>query len=236
MCRFIAYLGKKPVIFNQILDKPENSLINQSRQARESKHVLNADGFGIGWYDHAIDDEPGLFKSVQPAWNDQNLCHMTSKIRATCFAAHVRASTIGNVNILNCHPFAHQQFLFVHNGRISGFKQIKRQVLDSLNDETFDLINGQTDSEHFFALLMDSLFQNNKTFTVDNLAEAMHLAIHKINSMQQRLNNQALSILNTVLTDGKQMIATRYISDRNKDPLSLHYTLGDHVDMKDGRA
>lgn len=37
MCRFVAYLGKKPIILNEILDAPENSLINQSRQAGSLK-------------------------------------------------------------------------------------------------------------------------------------------------------------------------------------------------------
>ena len=234
MCRFIAYLGKTPVILNEILDAPENSLINQSRQAREGKLGLNADGFGIGWYDHAIDSEPGIFKSIQPAWNDHNLRHVAAKVRSTCFLGHVRASTIGDVNTFNCHPFSYKQFLFVHNGTIRGIEKIKRRLLGSLTDKSFNFIKGQTDSELFFAMLMDILYQNTQSFKLDSLYDAMLLSIKKINAMQRNLDAKYFSRLNTVLTDGKQLIATRYVSDEKEEALSLYYTIGDYVDTNNG--
>ncbi len=230
MCRFVAYLGKKPIILNQILDKPENSLVNQSRRAKEGKLGLNADGFGIGWYDHLIDQEPALFKSIQPAWNDPNLKYISSKIRSNCFVGHVRASTVGDVNTFNCHPFTHQNFLFVHNGTIQSFDSIKRRLLGSLNDKLFELIKGQTDSEHFFALLMDLLYQNTKSFKLKTMKDVMLLAIKKVTDMQKKLLNHSFSRINSVLTNGEQMIATRYISDSKENSLSLYYTLGDYID------
>ena len=66
MCRFVAYLGKRPVLLDSILDAPENSLISQSRHAREGLYGLNADGFGIAWYQHSVDNLPAVFKSILP--------------------------------------------------------------------------------------------------------------------------------------------------------------------------
>ena len=123
MCRFAAYLGKKPITLARIIDKPSHSLINQSRKARIGTFGLNADGFGIAWYNQNIDPIPAIFKSIQPAWNDQNLRHITSKVESTCFIGHVRASTIGNVNTVNCHPFSFENFAFVHNGTINNSTQ-----------------------------------------------------------------------------------------------------------------
>jgi len=78
MCRFVAYIGK-PLVIDDILFKPENSLINQSYHAKEASEPLNGDGFGIGWYTHQIDLEPGLFTSIQPAWNNRNLKYLAKK-------------------------------------------------------------------------------------------------------------------------------------------------------------
>lgn len=224
MCRFVAYLSQQPIILSSLVDKPVNSLVNQSRQAREAKLGLNADGVGIAWYNHAIDTLPGVYKSIQPAWNDQNLQHITSKIQSTCFLGHVRASTVGDVNLYNCHPFTHKQFSFVHNGTIREFGQIKRALLHALSDGSFSLIKGQTDSEHFFALLMDTLYKKNifsqQQPTLTQMKQAVCSTIKYINKLIHKI---AFSRLNTVLTDGKQLLATRYVSTMDQESLSLYY-------------
>ena len=70
MCRWIAYSG--PQIYPEtLLLTPENSLINQSLSARYSITPTNADGCGLGCYGER--PEPGVFRDVLPAWNDQNL-------------------------------------------------------------------------------------------------------------------------------------------------------------------
>ena len=237
MCRFIAYLGKKPIIINQILGKTDNSLINQSRQAQESRHKVNADGVGMGWYNHAINEKPALFKSIQPAWNDHNLNYIASKIQSTCFIGHIRASTVGDVSFFNCHPFAFKQFLFAHNGTIINFGSIKRHILGLLSDELFSSIKGQTDSECFFALLMNTLHQKHHSHvTLDDFATAMQEAINSLHKVQTQHLHPHLSYLNIVLTDGHQLIATRYAADNKKTPLSLYYTVGDYVKEKRGHG
>ena len=127
MCRFIAYIGE-PILLDEILFKPKNSLIRQSIHAREASEPLNGDGFGLGWYMVDGHKSPGIFVSTQPAWNDQNLAHISSKIRSGCFFAHVRAASEGGVSKYNCHPFQYKHLLFMHNGGIGGFKKIKRAL------------------------------------------------------------------------------------------------------------
>ena len=229
MCRFVAYLSHQPIILDSIIEKPVNSLVDQSRQAREGTLGLNADGVGIAWYDHTIDALPGVYKSIQPAWNDQNLHHLASKIQSTCFLGHVRASTVGDVNLYNCHPFTHEQFSFVHNGTIRCFDQIKRSLLRALSDGSFALINGQTDSECFFALLIDTLYKkdifSHCNPTLEQMEKAVISAIQYTNKL---IHDTAFSRLNTALTDGKRLIATRYVSDEAEDSLSLHYCIHKH--------
>ena len=77
MCRIAAYFGLKEVFLEELLAKPKHSLIRQSHNAKEGTHGINADGFGLSWYNFDISSTPGIFKSTQPAWNDLNLIHLS---------------------------------------------------------------------------------------------------------------------------------------------------------------
>ena len=94
MCRFIAYLGR-PIIVDELLLKPPNSLVHQSFGAEEMSQTLNGDGFGLGWYVHSISQIPGLFRSISPAWNNHNLLYNAPLIQTDCMFAHVRAASEG---------------------------------------------------------------------------------------------------------------------------------------------
>lgn len=219
MCRFAAYIGKKPILMSEIIYKPENSLINQSNNAKESSTNINADGFGISWYDRSIDEKPGIFRSIQPAWNDRNLLHLTNKIKTKSFLAHIRASTVGDVTLNNCHPFAYEQYSLVHNGTVRGFEKIRRRLINELDEEIFSLIKAQTDSEHLFFLIINFLIQDRER----NIETAIRKAFNWVSTSQVNLESENYSKLNIVLTDGISLIATRFATKNNK-PLSLYYT------------
>lgn len=127
MCRIIAYLGL-PILLEDIIVTPKNSIVMQSLHARETNLHVNGDGFGVGWYAPDISAAPALFTSISPAWNDQNLLHLTAKIKSPCFFAHVRSASTGGVNTNNCHPFIYENWMFMHNGEIANFQLVKRHV------------------------------------------------------------------------------------------------------------
>lgn len=222
MCRFIAYIGKTPTTLSSLLEEPKNSLIKQSKSAQESgKTGLNADGFGVSWYQHEVDSTPALYRATGPAWSDTNLLHIAKKTSSTCFLGHIRAATIGEVNFYNCHPFIYKEYSFVHNGTIRNFNVIRRDLLNMLDDDIFNIIRGHTDSEHLFAFIMQQV----KNQPTPNLALAMQDALTKIQLLQKQHNQNCISRINTALTDGHQMVITRYISDTSEKPISLYYTL-----------
>jgi glutamine amidotransferase len=228
MCRLLGYLGKSPIVLSKLLEAPKNSLIKQSKSSSGGAGV-NADGVGVAWYDHSIDEKPGLYKSTQPAWNDFNLKNMIPKIKSHCFLGHLRAATIGDISIRNCHPFIHQQWSFMHNGSIRQFDRIRRTLLTQLSDEHFKIIHGYTDSEHFFALLA-SYFPEGGSCSVEQMAEAYCLAVKDIMIWQAALKDtNIISKLNTVLTDGHSLLATHYVTDPTQDTLSLFYAEGEII-------
>ena len=220
MCRFAAFIGKKKILLKSVLEEPSNSLIHQSKSAKEGKTGINGDGFGIGWYNHDVDNFPAVFKSVLPAWNDENLINISSKITSKCFLGHVRSSTVGSVALTNCHPFKYKQLLFMHNGTINQFNKVKKNIIEKISDELLENIKGQTDSEYIFALFCTILGKSINKLTISKLSSAIKETFSELENIQKN----SFSRLNILVTDGKIMIATRYSTKKKEKPLSLHYS------------
>ena len=151
MCRWLAYTGS-PVVLTEVLYTPVHSLIDQSLHSRLGAETTNGDGFGIGWYDSV--PMPGVFRSIEPAWNDQNLHELAGHIRSPLFFAHIRAAIGSAVQQTNCHPFRHGRWLFMHNGFIDGFAKMKRDLVLAIDPSLFPQIMGTTDTEVLFHLAL----------------------------------------------------------------------------------
>ena len=151
MCRWVAYLGG-PIAPRELLHDPERSLIEQSRRHAPNMEIPNGDGTGLGWYEHRA--EPALFRSITPAWGDENLLELATEIRSRLFLAHVRAGTGTPVQQTNCHPFRYRNWLFVHNGHVGGYQRLRRDLLFAVRPDLFGNIAGSTDSELLFHLAL----------------------------------------------------------------------------------
>ena len=221
MCRLLAYLGS-PIQLDYLLEKPEHSLIVQSYQPREmTAGLLNADGFGIGWYHPEKQTAPYIYKNVLPIWSDINLPQLSRYIESNCILGYVRSATPGlPVDLINCQPFYHEQLLFIHNGYIDNFRQtLYRPIRNSLNDYTYQSVDGTTDSEHIFALILSEL----QTEPNYSLQQALVNALKKLNQLA-KLHDTNFSA-NLVLSNSRQLIACRY-SNRQQSP-SLYYLQDD---------
>ena len=151
MCRWLAYSGT-PILLEELLYKPDHSLIDQSLHSRLGVETTNGDGFGVGWYGEAA--TPAVFRSVEPAWNDRNLKELSGHVRSGLVFAHIRASTGTPVQQTNCHPFRHGNWLWMHNGSIAQFHDVKRDLLLAVDASLYPDLEGSTDSEAFFFLAL----------------------------------------------------------------------------------
>jgi ergothioneine biosynthesis protein EgtC len=206
MCRLLGYLGS-PILLNYLLNKPEHSLIVQSYQPREmTAGLLNADGFGIGWYHAKKDTNPFTYKNTLPIWNDINLPNLSRYIESNCIIANVRSATPGlAVDLNNCHPFDYEQLLFTHNGFIENFRQtLYRPMRERLSDRAYQSIKGSTDSEHIFALLIDEL-----EASVDSNLE---IGLHKtLLSLDLLARSQWVTVsANVIISDGHRLVGCRF--------------------------
>jgi len=230
MCRFVAYLGD-PILAEDLITKPKNSLIHQSYHAEEMSEPLNGDGFGLGWYNNSIRIEPGLYKSITPAWSDLNLKTNAGIIRSNCLMAHIRAATEGAVSIQNSHPFRYNQYLMMHNGGIPEFKVIKRDLINILSSHYYQWIKGSTDSEHIFALYMQTVSdlssgKDGGELSLKFLAECFIKTFAIIEDLKAKRGLSTPSVYNMVITDGNRMIATRYSTDPNHVSRTLYIAQG----------
>src|SRR4051794_41914019 len=118
MCRWLAYSGS-PVLLEDLLYKPANSLIVQSLHSQLGAETTNGDGVGVGWYGDR--PTPGEFRSTEPAWNERNLRDLAGHIRSRRGFSHIPAPTRSPGPPANCHPLRHRSLLWVHKRYPRGF-------------------------------------------------------------------------------------------------------------------
>lgn len=212
MCRWIAYSGS-PILLDTLLYKPKHSLIDQSLHARLGPHTTNGDGFGIGWYHDS--ETPLLFKGVDPIWNDRNLREISRQIRSGLVFAHIRASTGTPVQQTNCHPFRYGRWIWMHNGQIAGFHQVKRELAVAVDPALYPLIEGSSDTETFFFLALTFGLEQDPPAAVERAVGLIEqvCASHQIREPMR---------MSVAVSNGEAIWAFRYASEGV--PPSLFYS------------
>jgi len=212
MCRWLAYSGS-PILLEELLYKPAHSLIDQSRHARMGAETTNGDGFGIGWY--STEPTPALFKGIGPAWSDRNLREISSHVRSQLFFAHIRASTGTAVQETNCHPFRFEQWLWMHNGMISDFHRVKRDLTYAVDPSLYSHIEGSTDSEVMFYLALTFGLQ-------DDAPQAVERMVGLVEEVGRKAGIEHPIQMTVATSDGDRTWAFRYSSQHQSR--SLFYT------------
>ncbi len=202
MCRWAAYFGN-PIRPEMLLYDTKFSLVEQARKDRLAGGQPHADGLGLGWYGGR--DEPGLYRSVRPAWGDRNLRELSRQIESGLFLAHIRAATGTPVEETNCHPFRHGRWLFMHNGFIEDYLRLRRELLFAVDPAVFTGIEGTTDSELMFHLAI--------TFGLDDEPLAALERMAGFVEDTGRRHGVAEPLQMTVaVSDGERLYAVRYAS------------------------
>jgi predicted glutamine amidotransferase len=139
VCRLFGMsAGRRPVRATFWLLEAPDSLANQSRR--------NPDGTGLGTYDE--DGRPLVYKQPLAAYQDELFAREAREVASRTFVAHVRYASTGAVSPQNTHPFEQDGRLFAHNGVIGDLGTLERELGDAMG-----YVQGDTDSERFFALI-----------------------------------------------------------------------------------
>jgi len=209
VCRWLAYSGS-PVLIEELVLKPAHSLIDQSLHSRLGVETTNGDGFGVGWYGET--GVPAVFRSIEPAWNDRNLRELAGHVTSPVVFAHIRAATGTPVQQTNCHPFRHGRWLWMHNGAISGFEHVKRDLVLAVDPELYPFIEGSTDSETLFYLAL--------TFGLEaDPPGAVARAVGFVEATGRAHDVEHPIQMTIATTDGEKLWAFRYSSEHDSRSL-----------------
>ena len=166
-----------------LLDAPDSLEVQSHR---------NADGSGIGFFDAA--GAPVIDKQPEPAFEDEEFIHEAKQAESATFVAHVRYATAGGRAVHNTHPFAAHGRIMAHNG---GFGELAR--LDEQLGSYRSLVQGDTDSERYFALITQQADEHGGDVAKGIAAAARWIAA-----------NLPVSSLNTVVAAPGELWALRY--------------------------
>jgi glutamine amidotransferase len=212
MCRLAAYSGP-PLLLRRLLLEPPHNLVRQAYAPVEmDQAVLNADGYGFGWY--LPDAATAVYTSTLPIWSDRNLPGLAAALSCHLWLANVRSATQGQpLSDANTQPFANGHWLFLHNGLIEDFSRgLRAEFHRVLDPELQAGIAGNTDSEYLFALILQELAAHR-----GDPAAAIAGAI----GVLDRMLNGRKALLALILCDGERLYATRHAL--NATPPTLYY-------------
>ena len=151
VCRHLAYLGP-PVRIADVLVDPPHSLLEQSWAPRRQHHgVVNADGFGLGWYLPGR-EAPVRHRGGGPVWADDTFAELADAMVSATFLAAVRSATMGaGLGPCAAAPFRHGRWLFSHNGALHGWPGSATALLRELHDHA-QVLEAPTDSALLWAM------------------------------------------------------------------------------------
>jgi glutamine amidotransferase len=201
MCRFLGYLGPPVTLASIVLDPP-HSLLRQAWAPRHQRPgAVNADGFGVGWYDPARRAEPARYRTSRPIWGDRSFASLAGLVTSGAVLAAVRDATPpAPIEESGTPPFTAGPWLFAHNGAVDGYgvdPSVRIRLRRLVSDERAAGVEGAADSELLFALALDALHAG------AGLGEALAAVIPAVGGV-------ATGRLNMVVTDGLELAATSW--------------------------
>jgi glutamine amidotransferase len=252
VCRILAYLGE-PLPVEHLLFDPDNSLVRQSYSPRMMNTFLNLAGFGMKAWDPTSlrPEEPFSYRATTLPSFDRNLRFMSAKLAPTCLVAHVRGVTYSGDAVVadtNLHPFhfAGARVVLAHNGHLRQFRRMRYALIDHVRPEIAQSIEGTTDSEWIYALVLSQLDDPFGMPESRELADATARALRILRDVRAAHGIDVSSPVNLCLSTGDAVVATRVSFDYGWYPpedemletdlpfVSLWYAIGGEYVERDG--
>jgi len=205
MCRLFGF---RSVISSQV----HQSLVSADNALQQQSHG-HPDGWGVAYY-HL--DTPHLIKSEQTALHDSLFNRISGLVSSQTVLAHIRNATLGEINLINTHPFQFGPWTFAHNGNIKGFSEKRERILSAVAPELRRFILGNTDSELIFYFLLTKLSEKNlltkKNIQVKKLEKIMVDSLRELTCLTGELcqDNHAgntETYITFIITNGPNMLA-----------------------------
>jgi glutamine amidotransferase len=252
VCRILTYLGE-PLSVHPLLYETDNSLVAQSYSPRMMNTFLNLAGFGMAaWEPRSVrPEEPFTYRTTTLPSFDRNLRAFAAKLEPTCLVAHVRGVTYSGESPVaepNLHPFRFPgaRVVLAHNGHLRQFGRMRYALLEHVRPELAQRIEGTTDSEWIYALVLSQLADPFGLPTTAQLASATAAALRVIRQVRAAHGIDTSSPVNLSVSTGASVVATRLSYDYGWYPpedemletdlpfVSLWYAIGGEYTDRDG--
>jgi glutamine amidotransferase len=253
MCRVLAYLGE-PLAARSLLFDADNCLVAQSYSPKMMNTFLNLAGFGMHAWDPESHrpEEPFVYRTTTLPSFDRNLRFLSGKLAPVCLVAHVRGVTYSDEAIVadtNLHPFRFPaaRVALAHNGHLRQFARMRYALVAHIRPELAQRIEGTTDSEWIYALVLSQLDDPYGVPETSELADATVAALRILRTVRAAHGIDTSSPVNLCLTTGRAVVATRFSFDYGWYPpedelletdlpfVSLWYAIGgEYVDAGGG--
>jgi len=154
LCRLFAWHSAEPLSIANAL--------GTDLQAFTELSTVHRDGWGIAYADT---DEIKLVRDTSPAHESSVYSDLLTQMQTTDAIAHLRWATEAlAVCIPNTHPFVKQgptgEIAFMHNGGVARGRELK----DLIDSDYLAELDGDTDSEKYFAAVLTQLRKSNGDF------------------------------------------------------------------------
>src|SRR5215212_1060930 len=252
MCRILAYLGE-PLPVRNLLYDTDNSLVRQSYSPRMMNTFLNLAGFGMNAWDRTslLPEDPFTYRATTLPTFDRNLRFIAAKVAPTCLVAHVRGVTYSDEAVVadtNLHPFhfAGARVVLAHNGHLRQFPRMRYALVEHVRPDLAQRIEGTTDSEWIYALVLSQLDDPYGLPETRELADATADALRIVRKVRVAHDIDTSSPVNLCVSTGSAVIATRVSFDYGWYPpedemletdlpfVSLGYAIGGEYAEDDG--
>ncbi len=210
MCRLYGFRANQRTKVECSLVHAQNALLIQSRSDEIGR--AHPDGWGIAYFEEG---RPHVEKRATAAYQCLHFSNTAERVYSTTVLSHVRLATIGTADLLNSHPFQWGNWVFAHNGTVTGIALLRDELMSELSDTRRCLIQGSTDSELLFHYLMEKAtragaIEARGCSSLDRLTATVAEGIAELDGRCQIAEPGKQAKLNVVLTDGRVMIASRY--------------------------
>ncbi len=216
----VAYLGEE-LPLDALLYSASSSLTRQSYDP-SLQHWMNLAGAGFaGWNHDTLEPElPFMYRSTSLPMYDRNLKGLSQKIAVHCGVAHIRATNYyPNANPLvseaNLHPFRFPgtSIVMAHNGALASFSKIKFAIASRCKPAFTQQVEGTTDSEWVYALLMSQFDDPTRPQSGKELADATLKTLEILREIRNEFGIATHSAMNLVVSAGDALVATRFTFD-----------------------
>lgn len=170
--------------------------------------MSNPHGWGIGY--HA---EGGVHceREVDPAATDEDFREHATEVDARTAIAHIRRATVGEPAVENTHPFLFDDSMLAHNGHIPNFDSVRPLMLEAMTPAHRDAIDGSTDSEHFFHLVLTNQLQIKHAQRPErSMGDVLAESIVQVLDWCDQVGVDEPPALNFLWTDGDRLAGSRF--------------------------